>query len=72
MKVIIKTESETFVELDSSDMTDNIIDQLKESFDHRHIVKLEIVFNEGIILEQCQRFEDIEEEMISSITTTIK
>lgn len=72
MKVIIRTESEALKELNSSNMTDEIVDQLKESFDHRHIVKLEIVFNEGIIFEQCQRFEDIEEEMISSITTTIK
>jgi hypothetical protein len=71
MKIIFKTETEILREIELSEMTYEIQEELKESFDNKPILKYEIIFKEGVIVKQCHRLEDISDETVQTLTVTI-
>jgi hypothetical protein len=71
MKITFKTETEVLRELEVSQMTDEVIEELETSFDNKTILKYEITFKEGVVVKQCHRFEDVTDKIVSAITITV-
>ena len=71
MKVTFKTETEIIRELEINEMTNEIQSELESSFDNKPILKYEICFKEGVLVKDCHRLEDIDEEIVSAIAITI-
>jgi len=71
MKIIFKTETEILREIELSEMTCEIQEELKESFDNKPILKYEIIFKEGVVVKQCHRLADISNETVQTLTVTI-
>lgn len=72
MKVIFKTETKILTELELDDITDDIENELETTYGDKPIKKYELTFNEGVVVKDCNRLEDISDKMVSVLTITIE
>ena len=71
MKITFKTETEILREIENFQLTDEIQKELEALFDDKPIKKYELTFNEGVVVKQCHRLEDISDRIVSSLTITV-
>lgn len=71
MKIIFKTEREILKEVEFTEMTNEIQEELQNSFDNRQILKYEITFKEGVVVQQVHNISDVTEKVASALTITI-
>lgn len=72
MKIIFKTEKEILKEIELTEMTNEVQENLENLFDERLILKYEITFKEGVVVKQVHRLQDITEKIASELTIVLK